>query len=70
MSPDGCKAYVTDTGIALGFFGRNLTSPASIYSFDVKEDGTFENRKTFAYVPSFIPDGMQWHRLYTRTINR
>ena len=22
------------------------------------ENGTFDNRKTFAYVPAFIPDGM------------
>ncbi|KAL6709234.1 hypothetical protein ACN47E_001641 [Coniothyrium glycines] len=58
ISPDGNKAYVTDTGIALGFYGRNLSSPASIYSFDINRDGTFENRKTFAYVPAFIPDGV------------
>lgn len=58
ISPDGNKAYVTDTGIALGFYGRNLSSPASVYSFDVSKDGTFGNRKTFAYVPAFIPDGM------------
>lgn len=49
---------MTDTGIALGFYGRNLSSPASVYSFDVAEDGTWQNRKTFAYVASFIPDGM------------
>lgn len=57
FSPDGLKAYVTDTGIALGFYGRNLSSPASVYSFDVNEDGTWENRKTFAYTAAFIPDG-------------
>ncbi|OCK92083.1 levo-lactonase [Cenococcum geophilum 1.58] len=58
FSPDGQRAYVTDTGIALGFYGRNLSSPASVYQFDVNEDGTWQNRKTFAYVPSFIPDGV------------
>ncbi|KAF9873495.1 evolved d-pantonohydrolase [Colletotrichum karsti] len=58
FSPDGLKAYVTDTGIALGFYGRNLSSPASVYSFDVNEDGTWQNRKTFAYTASFIPDGV------------
>jgi gluconolactonase len=57
FSPNGKRAYVTDTGIALGFYGRNLSSPASVYSFDVNSDGTWQNRKTFAYVPSFIPDG-------------
>lgn len=57
FAPDGKRVYVTDTGIALGFYGRNLSSPASVYSFDVNGDGTLENRKTFAYVSSFIPDG-------------
>lgn len=57
FSPDGNRAYVTDTGIALGFYGRNLSSPASVYQFDVNKDGTWQNRKTFAYVASFIPDG-------------
>lgn len=66
ISPDGNKAYVTDTGIALGFYGRNLSSPASIYSFDVNKDGTFENRKTFAYVPAFIPDGKFNSRLHAK----
>ncbi|KAH6967717.1 lactonohydrolase [Ilyonectria robusta] len=58
FSPSGKNAYVTDTGIALGFYGRNLSSPASVYSFDVNADGTWQNRKTFAYVASFIPDGV------------
>ncbi|KAF4946051.1 hypothetical protein FSARC_14289 [Fusarium sarcochroum] len=58
FSPDGKRVYVTDTGIALGFYGRNLSSPASVYSFDVNKDGTFENRKTFAYVAAFLPDGV------------
>jgi sugar lactone lactonase YvrE len=57
FSPDGQHAYVTDTGIVLGFYGRNLTSPSSVYQFDVNKDGTFGNRKTFAYTASFIPDG-------------
>ncbi|KAL1600873.1 hypothetical protein SLS59_005538 [Nothophoma quercina] len=68
ISPDGNKAYVTDTGIALGFYGRNLSSPASLYSFDIAKDGTWENRKTFAYVPAFIPDGVHTDskgRVYT-----
>lgn len=58
MSPDGKKAYVSDTGIADGFFGYNFTAPASIYSFDVNKDGTFANRQTFAFVSVGIPDGM------------
>ncbi|KAF2850612.1 calcium-dependent phosphotriesterase [Plenodomus tracheiphilus IPT5] len=58
ITADGNRAYVTDTGIALGYYGRNLSSPASVYSFDVKEDGTWENRKTFAYTAAFVPDGV------------
>ncbi|KAH7200949.1 hypothetical protein BKA60DRAFT_601118 [Fusarium oxysporum] len=68
FGPDGKKVYVTDTGIALGFYGRNLSSPASVYSFDVNQDGTLQNRKTFAYVASFIPDGVHTDskgRVYT-----
>lgn len=28
------------------------------YRFDVKDDGTWDNRKTFAFVDSGVPDGM------------
>lgn len=28
------------------------------YRYDVRPDGTFENRKTFAYVDSVVPDGV------------
>jgi len=68
MSPDGRKAYVADTGIAMGFYGYNFTAPASVYSFDVCTDGTFSNRKTFAYLPVGIPDGVHTDsmgRVYT-----
>ncbi|KAJ5155326.1 hypothetical protein N7492_008129 [Penicillium capsulatum] len=58
FSPDGDYAYVTDTGIDSGFFGLNFSRPASIYRFDVKKDGTLENRKTFAFVNSGAPDGI------------
>ncbi|KAJ5145339.1 hypothetical protein N7448_002731 [Penicillium atrosanguineum] len=67
FSPDGEYAYVTDTGIDSGFFGLNFTRPASIYRFDVEEDGTFENRKTFAFVNSGAPDGIHcdsWGNIY------
>jgi gluconolactonase len=30
FSPNGCKAYVTDTGINHGFFGFNLSDPATM----------------------------------------
>ncbi|OJJ65079.1 hypothetical protein ASPSYDRAFT_39878 [Aspergillus sydowii CBS 593.65] len=58
FSPDGKRAYVTDTGISYGFYGYNLTDPASIYQFDVFDDGTLGNRKTFAFVHAGVPDGI------------
>ncbi|KAF4455802.1 putative lactonohydrolase [Fusarium austroafricanum] len=58
FSPDGLHAYVTDTGISNGQFGQNYTRPASIYRFDVQKDGTWENRKTFAYTAARLPDGI------------
>ncbi|KAF9765799.1 hypothetical protein IL306_001853 [Fusarium sp. DS 682] len=57
FSPDGLHAYVTDTGISNALFGHNYTRPASIYHFDVQKDGTWENRKTFAFTASRLPDG-------------
>ncbi|KAI1386517.1 calcium-dependent phosphotriesterase [Hypoxylon trugodes] len=58
FSPNGSYAYVTDTGAFAGVWGWNLTRPASIYRYDVKEDGTFENRKLFAYTESGVADGI------------
>ncbi|KAM0214250.1 hypothetical protein ACHAQI_003875 [Fusarium lateritium] len=55
---DGHHAYVTDTGISNALFGLNFTRPSSIYRFDVQKDGTWENRKTFAYVAARLPDGI------------
>ncbi|KAF4333364.1 gluconolactonase [Fusarium beomiforme] len=58
FSPDGLHAYVTDTGISIGLFGHNYKRPSSIYRFDVQKDGTWENRKTFAYTAARLPDGV------------
>ncbi|OCF33881.1 gluconolactonase [Kwoniella heveanensis BCC8398] len=58
FSPDGKYAYVADTGTAAGFWGSNYTKPASLYRFDVTDDGLFENRVTFAFVHSGVPDGV------------
>ncbi|OHE98504.1 D-lactonohydrolase [Colletotrichum orchidophilum] len=58
LSPDGTYAYVTDTGIGQGLFGTNFTKPATVYRFDVKEDGTWENRKIFAHTSARLPDGV------------
>ncbi|KAK3329127.1 hypothetical protein B0H66DRAFT_540305 [Apodospora peruviana] len=56
FSPGGKYAYITDTGIWR--HGLELSNPSSIYRFNVMEDGTFENRKTFAFVDTNIPDGV------------
>lgn len=34
-----------------------ITNCARSYRFDVLEDGTWDNRKTFAYIDSGVPDG-------------
>ncbi|KAK3317364.1 hypothetical protein B0T19DRAFT_389452 [Cercophora scortea] len=56
FSPDGKYVYITDTGI--WHHGLELSNPSSIYRYNVLEDGTFENRKTFAFVDINIPDGV------------
>ncbi|SPO06513.1 probable lactonohydrolase [Cephalotrichum gorgonifer] len=58
FSPDGSIAYVADTGAAYVFYGYNGTSPTTIYHFTVDEDGTWSNRKTFAYATPGVPDGI------------
>ncbi|KAK3995728.1 hypothetical protein QBC44DRAFT_283143 [Cladorrhinum sp. PSN332] len=56
FSPSGKEIYITDTGIWR--HGLELSNPSSIYRFDVMPDGTLENRKTFAFVDTNIPDGV------------
>ncbi|KAI0442967.1 gluconolactonase [Xylaria telfairii] len=58
FSPTGSRAYISDTGAQQVFWGINATFPASIYLYDVAEDGTFLNRRTFAYVHAGVPDGL------------
>ncbi|OXG80345.1 gluconolactonase [Cryptococcus neoformans A2-102-5] len=58
FSPDGRHAYVTDTGIFSGFWGTNYTYPATIYRWDVQDDGTWENQKVFAYIHVGAADGI------------
>ncbi|KJR88275.1 gluconolactonase [Sporothrix schenckii 1099-18] len=58
FSPDGRHAYVSDTGMHHGLRGFDLRDPATIYRFDVRDDGTFDNRKTFAHVDAVVPDGV------------
>jgi gluconolactonase len=57
FSPDLKTLYVTDTGAQ--HFSPNLTRPATIYAYDVTEDGKrLKNRRTFAYADSGFPDGI------------
>ncbi|OAA60748.1 Six-bladed beta-propeller, TolB-like protein [Cordyceps fumosorosea ARSEF 2679] len=58
FSPDGKHVYITDTGANHGFYGYDASRPATIYRFDVAQDGTFENRKTFAFADNGVPDGV------------
>ena len=58
FSPNGSYAYVTDTGAQQAFFGFNQSLPTTIYRYDVQDDGTFENRKLFAYPSPGLPDGI------------
>ncbi|KAI1174892.1 gluconolactonase [Nemania sp. FL0916] len=58
FSPSGLHAYIADTGAQGSFWGINSTSPATIYRYDVAEDGSFSNRRTFAYAHAGVPDGI------------
>ncbi|KAK4460104.1 Gluconolactonase [Cladorrhinum samala] len=58
FSSTGAHVYITDSAMAQGFANSNFSYPASIYRYDVQQDGTFENRKTFAFVSPGIPDGI------------
>ncbi|KAI1657946.1 calcium-dependent phosphotriesterase [Daldinia decipiens] len=58
FSPNGSHAYVTDTGANKAVLGWNFSEPASIYRFDVQEDGTWDNRRLFAYADTGVPDGI------------
>ena len=59
FSPNGSYAYVTDTGAQRSNFGFNQSYPTTIYRYDVQEDGTWENRKLFAYPSPGLPDGIK-----------
>ncbi|KAI0420491.1 D-lactonohydrolase [Xylaria grammica] len=58
FSPSGSHAYIADTGAQAVTWGVNATSPATIYRYDVEDDGTFSNRKAFAYINTGVPDGV------------
>ena len=59
FSPDWKHIYVTDTG-SHTFPGKdNQTDPASIYRFDITDDGkSLHNRRLFAYSDNGFPDGI------------
>ncbi|KAI8932359.1 hypothetical protein NX059_010551 [Plenodomus lindquistii] len=57
FSPDLKTLYVSDTGAVA--FDVNSTRPATIYAFDISEDGKrVGNRRVFAYPDSGYPDGV------------
>jgi gluconolactonase len=56
FSPDLKTLYVTDTGAQE--FEKNTTRPATIYAFDIQDERTLANRRTFAYVDTGFPDGI------------
>lgn len=58
FSPDGRHVYVSDTGIFSAFWGTNYTYPATIYRWDVEDDGTWSNRKLFTYIHVGAADGI------------
>ncbi|ODO08633.1 gluconolactonase [Cryptococcus wingfieldii CBS 7118] len=57
FSPGGQYAYISDTGISGGFWGNNYTDSAAIYRYNVQDDGSFENRKVFAFTHVGNADG-------------
>jgi gluconolactonase len=57
-SPTDTCSYIADTGAGDAFFGFNFTRPSTVYSFDVEDDGTWSNRKTFAFIDAGLPDGL------------
>ena len=68
FSPDEKKMYITDTAALQAHGtpanGQNISVnprlPATIYSYDVVEDGTrLANRQMFAYCDSGVPDGIK-----------
>ncbi|KAK3331267.1 hypothetical protein B0H66DRAFT_469607 [Apodospora peruviana] len=60
FSPNGQYLYIADTGMIQGFFGYNYSFPSTIYRYNAQEDGTLENRKTFAFVTPGVPDGIHF----------
>lgn len=68
FSPDYAKMYVTDTGAVQAHtgpkdghnFSCNPRLPATIYEFDVLDNGTrLGNRRVFAYCDTGVPDGIK-----------
>ncbi|KAK4901147.1 hypothetical protein LTR27_001703 [Elasticomyces elasticus] len=59
FSPDFKYVYITDTGSHTFPNKDNLTDPATIYRFDVTDDGKrLHNRQVFAYSDVGFPDGI------------
>lgn len=72
FNPDYTKMYITDTGSLQAHgtpaTGQNISFnprlPASIYEYDVVENGTrLANRRMFAFVDVGVPDGIKCDEL-------
>lgn len=58
FSPDGRYAYVTDTGAGKAFRGYDNAGRSTIYRYTVARDGTFKDRRVFAYAGAGLADGI------------
>ncbi|KAH8079386.1 hypothetical protein HD553DRAFT_135773 [Filobasidium floriforme] len=57
FSPDETKAYVADTGLVGK--DRDPRRPATIYEYNVDEQGNWSDRRTFAFINTGVPDGLR-----------
>ena len=71
FTPDGETLYISDTGAVRGSNGPtgarggdyNATRPATIYAFDVSNNGTrVGNKRAFYLSQSWVPDGLKVSR--------
>ena len=71
FTPDGRTLYISDTGAVAGSKAPtgtrggsyNATLPATIYTFDVTNNGTrVSNKRSFYLASSWVPDGLKVSR--------
>lgn len=71
ITPDGSTLYISDTGAVAGSKAPtgprggsfNVTLPATIYAFDITNNGTrVSNKRSFYLAQSWVPDGLKVSR--------